>query len=98
MTNEPKFTPGPWNYKGSEIISTHEKRGRPVSVVDLFGAMGGEDSDADAHLIAAAPDLYEALEHLQSVQNGPPLIRFEADWQEAMAKTKAALAKARGET
>lgn len=44
-----------------------------------------------------ATDLYEALEHLQSAQNGPPLIRFEADWQEAMAKTKAALAKARGE-
>ena len=54
--------------------------------------------EANAHLIAAAPDLYEALydlqrQALQSTLNDPA---NEWGW-EALQKTRAALAKARGE-
>jgi len=40
--------------------------------------------------------LAEALELLHSVQNGAPLIKYEYEWNDAMAKTKAALAKLKG--
>ncbi len=59
-------TPGPWRYDADDcrIMSSAltDWEGKPASVVDLRGAMGGDDSDADAHLIAAAPELLEALE------------------------------------
>lgn len=51
---------------------------------------------ANGRLIAAAPDLLEALEALYSVQNGCPLPKYEKDWNEAMEATKAAISKARG--
>lgn len=35
--------------------------------------------------------LREALEDLRDVQNGPPLIRWEKEWNEAMEKTRQAL-------
>ncbi len=49
---------------------------------------------ADGHIHAA----YEALQLLMDEQNGPPLLRREAQWNTAMTKARAALAKARGET
>jgi len=43
--------------------------------------------------VGAAKKLAEALESLEAEQNGPPLLgRHELRWNEAMAKTKAALA------
>lgn len=54
--------------------------------------------EADAHLIAASPEMYEALEALVDLQNGPPLIREQVEWNSAMDRARAALAKARGET
>lgn len=35
--------------------------------------------------------LRKALEDLRDVQNGPPLIRWEKEWNEAMEKTRQAL-------
>lgn len=47
---------------------------------------------------ATVATLREALEDLHAEQNGPPLLgRHEASWREAMAKAKAAIAKAKGE-
>lgn len=96
---EPKFTPGPWNYKDTEIISTHEKRGRPVSVVDLFGAMGGEDSDADAYLMAAAPELYEALADAEFIMRKAGQIKgpMQDSFNRSASDARKALDKARGE-
>lgn len=51
----------------------------------------------DARLMEEAPNLLEALEDLVAVQNGPPLVRYETQWAEAMAKAEAAIAKAKGE-
>ena len=44
---------------------------------------------------AARDEDVEALHHLVSQQNGPPLIRFEKEWCTAMDKADARLAKHR---
>jgi len=90
MTN--KYTPGPWVYVGYdndtgpddgsfwEWWSVGDAQGETIAEVK-----SGED---DAHLIAAAPDLYEALEKA--------LLEWgsNTDWRGTARK---ALAKARGE-
>lgn len=65
-----KHTPGPWRYRDdrSDIVSCVSwyqepldgDDGLPTRIVDLVGAMGGDNTTADAKLIAAAPELLEA--------------------------------------
>lgn len=59
--NKPKFTPGPWRaglsiYK-SQAIVVADKGGQ---IADVF-AYEEEQAKANAALIAAAPEMYEAL-------------------------------------
>ena len=58
--SEAKFTPGPWTEKHIRT-DTHGIAWENIRGGDgcLFAEVCGE---ANAHLIAAAPDLYEALE------------------------------------
>ncbi len=98
MSN-PKWTPGPWSYVPAEELS-HDAPGFHV-VVALGGIIGGEADDpvwviedatniageANAHLIAAAPDLYAALEAVVAIADRRT-VEFDA--------ARAALAKARG--
>ena len=93
---ERKWTPGPW-----VVVADDVKEGSPEEGAFVpFGGCGccgspwmtadGDKGRAEARLIAAAPDLYEALcEALVYVpeHHGP-----------IMHKINAALAKARGET
>lgn len=114
MTNE-KFTPGPWRYEqGSRnpwapcIVSAHRTEyGEETMVVNLQGAMGGDDVNADARLIAAAPALFEALARLRtigariSVHKHAGLTVTNEDWSEmheALNTARAALSAARGES
>ena len=55
--NKPKFTPGPWRCGANNL-------GQLISV--LHGPEGVYLSSADAHLIAAAPEMYELLSFLES--------------------------------
>jgi hypothetical protein len=93
--NKTKFTPGPWKIgtpppNGEQTIGTEQ--GLMVAV-STTGA--GIQTKANAHLIAAAPDLYEALEDLSINDFG------SNGWTNSMEriaiKARAALAKARGE-
>ena len=81
-----KFTPGPW------LFSSY-KSGTSVIVIDgkEFGVatVNYPNRDANAHLIAAAPDLYEALDNLENDDGSIP--------DHAWKLVQAALAKARGE-
>lgn len=83
-----KHTEGPWEYRRdgqTDIVSLSAwlvppepgEPGTPITVVDLLGAMGGENTEADAQLIAAAPDLLAACrEALAEVSDiSPQLIR-----------------------
>lgn len=93
--NETKFTPGPWlfsSYKSGNSVIVIDGKEFDVATVNY------PNRDANAHLIAAAPELYEALEGLladiteyQEINN---LGGQNNHWQ---VKAKAALAKARGE-
>jgi len=64
-----KHTPGPWAYRDSKIVAINVRPewadeddvDERVCVVDLYGAMGGEDTAADARLIAEAPAMEDML-------------------------------------
>lgn len=58
---EPKFTPGPWRRDG-RAIEARAFDGSWRYICDKVRGGSPESSDANAHLIAAAPDLYAAGE------------------------------------
>jgi hypothetical protein len=77
---EVKWTPGPWEVDGSKVC--YDLDGTKDNICNTVW------QEANAHLIAAAPDLYEALAEIMDwVVNDHP----------ASVKARAALAKARGE-
>ena len=92
--SEVKFTPGPWKVikvsgSGNCAFDIYTDNYDVVSS-SLMQVIRKEE---DAHLIAAAPDLYAACEEfVRKVDAG------EARSTRSYAAMKAALAKARGET
>jgi len=93
------WTPGPWEVIGRSIFQKDEVGGRGV----LHGAsVKGKDEDeieANIRLIAAAPELLEALESFVSAKN-------KCGWEEGQCDlwlgsiwhaAKDAIAKAKGE-
>lgn len=95
-----EFTPGPWrqgdvvelllNRKCREIISDNGNIGLVYGVTD-------QENIANANLIAAAPELYEALDTLSLVVGLTPIAGNKAALQEAVDVARAAIKKARGE-
>lgn len=99
------YTPGPW------VADTDENLGhvRPVeaprnciALVDPYDKCGDMLAriEADARLIAAAPDMLEALKSLcdfygEFVRNGGRGMSF-AEWQELTQAGRAAIQKAEG--
>lgn len=94
-----KHTPGPWKKSGANTIHG------PGVIVAFVGTadeevrvFSGERQNADAHLIAAAPDMLEALlsispmlpRSVTTATHGDPL------WTEAIQKVESAIKKARG--
>lgn len=100
---ETKFTPGPWkvepvNYDGDGGTLV---RFNGVCIANVWGVLEyrqvDEESSANAHLIAAAPELYEAMEDLLTVLADRKYKGFEARLESHSRIARAALAKARGE-
>jgi hypothetical protein len=100
--NETKFTPGPWHkVEGTNEVTALEGL-KYICVASLFVPVGSTSEDLDsrrevmhanAHLIAAAPDLYAALDEILEAL-------FYDDAEGIEGKIKAAydaLAQARGE-
>jgi len=106
--SEIKFTPGPW------LFSSY-KSGTSVIVIDGkefdVATVSYPNRDANAHLIAAAPELYEALKAVLEIETeeGAPSapshtssgksgsIAWSVKAREVYSNAHAALAKARGE-
>ena len=80
---EPKFTPGPWYVDGTFVTNDED--------LDIC-SMGDIAWEANAHLIAAAPELYGVLEYVRDIL-GP-----HDGWADDSTRMiDAALKKARGE-
>lgn len=93
MSNETKWTPGPWLNVGGWVDSEDDSHGSIICSLSAVDRKPDYISDANAHLIAAAPDLYEALDQaVTSMQDsGYPNTHL------AVIAARKALAKARGE-
>lgn len=103
MTSEPKHTPGPWfvgalppaawryicDSTGSTVAAVAEWDSEDGELIQEFGA----EAKANAYLIAAAPELLEALERLvEGVQISEDVtgiaVAYLIDARNAIAKAK----------
>lgn len=99
---KPKHTPGPWviengyDGEGQCIVSTDTEYGDCVCITKSLD-QDFEGNEANARLIAAAPEMLEALETLsrQLVRLGTGV---QAHLQDELKRAQAALSKARGES
>ena len=97
-------TPGSWRYDKERcgIFAGESKEdedglevGNEVRIVDLYGAMGGEDTDADARLIASAPDLLGGCQAALAYLADPASV-FPENREAATQIIRAAIDKAEG--
>ena len=98
MTDQPKWTPGPWAVERNkrtwgwvDVVGPSLGVGGPTQATDLTLA-DEVKRIAEAHLIAAAPDLYAALDGMLGLLDAGSLYEPQA------YAARTALAKARGET
>lgn len=87
MTNT-KHTQGPWFHYGKDLIGAKDA-GAPICRL----MTANQETEANAKLITAAPDL---LETLKMVQEKLPRIDYQSRF-EVMEDIRAAIAKASGE-
>ena len=87
-----KHTPGPWDWRGQMLWEklADDVRGDVVGEAHIA-------NDYDRCLIAAAPDLLEALEDMLAQADFAAEVRGgEGHMKYAMRKARAAIAKAKG--
>ncbi|PTL88833.1 hypothetical protein C6W88_15745 [Halomonas litopenaei] len=109
--SETKFTPGPWtvHHRMRDCVTFEGKFGTENLFLENREGYYACQSEHDAHLIAAAPELYEALEvfgRLADQLDGDNEVQRTPDDEWAKfrllasdyRKARAALAKARGES
>jgi hypothetical protein len=99
MTDQPKWTPGPWAVERNkrtwgwvDVVGPSLGVGGPTQATDLTLA-DEVKRIAEAHLIAAAPDLYAELVSLMAAY-----AECNGEDHPAYGRAEYALAKARGET
>lgn len=95
-----RFIAGPWVAVGSTVYSEREGEPCPVCTTDGFVERFKSDEipcEQLALLIAAAPELLEALEHMVAVSNWATTIQSEEQYDAMIANAEAAIRKAKGE-
>lgn len=100
-----KHTPGPWKAEGWKGIVVNDSNGHTLALAPGC-SYSIEEMAANARLIAAAPDLLEALQNVIASTALPSAWSddiSEAQWQrqrldECRDFARAAIAKATGET
>lgn len=91
--NKTKFTPGPWQWVGiGDEIYVETEHTKYIASLKKYGYLSEETQEANAHLIAAAPDMYAVLELL--IETEHQRHGYHPAW---LDNARAALAKARGE-
>ena len=94
--SKPKFTPGPWStgfVDGTKIVRESDRSQIAQVAGDYSDPTIWPIMEANAHLIAAAPDLYAALELARERMGGA-----SPGMKAMIAQTDTALSKARGES
>lgn len=91
---KPKHTPGPWrieteNETGIPTISIRDGLNQQIATVNPYRLAW---RDADARLIAAAPEMLEALERVAVMLSA----HNDSDYQFMLSLIKPAIAKAKG--
>jgi hypothetical protein len=95
-----KHTPGPWTVAEYEdeayIVDRDGHSAQGITSVRLSGAgMNYSEALANAHLVAASPDLLEALEELSDLMQGVIDGDYKPDCL-TLQPARAAIAKAEG--
>jgi hypothetical protein len=84
--SETKFTPGPWEKKFNYLrVQAVAEPKVAICYTDTFGTSG--QGVGNANLIAAAPEMFEALENL---------VELFSDESPAFIQAQDAIAKAKG--
>lgn len=103
--NNSQHTPGPWALEQEEVWAiTGPDQGRLATLnwlKGVFPRQGRRNADevrGNAHLIAAAPELLEALEEMFDLFCGDGCMRenWDAHFVNAKSQARAAIAKAKG--
>lgn len=96
MATETKFTPGPWNVVERYGYLSVQQALTPILRLSPVGDY--EQTEANAYLTAAAPDLYAALdEALAALYGAISVCGAIGNLTHARDLAQSALAKARGE-
>tara|TARA_R110000772_G_scaffold209058_1_gene319593 strand:+ start:688 stop:975 length:288 start_codon:yes stop_codon:yes gene_type:complete len=92
-----KFTKGEWSVLGEVVIA--EKGHKTIKpLCSLNGRMSPEEDGANAHLIAAAPDMYALLlKFLPMDEDGNGPFEYNDGSEHYGKEVETLLAKARGE-
>ena len=89
-------TPGPWTVGWTGTVGAPHNLGRPcVNTGGCADWVGPEGAEADARLIAAAPDLLAACEAMAHAANLVYIERIDA-MNDAAGLARAAIARATG--
>lgn len=95
MERQPRstFTPGPWAVEidrgGASTLVSYDTGPESGAICKLYGS--GEEKQANARLIAAAPELLEACKHTLT-----SLVDLHPKMRASISKLVAAIAKAEG--
>ena len=90
---EYKHTPGPWRIEEGKYYACI--RTDAGVIADMRTVGNTVPNIGNTHLIAAAPDLLEALQRLVEIEDGPGMAVI--GWSEALEAARDAIAKATGE-
>jgi len=95
-----KHTPGPWHFRvdpihqGQYFIRVQSYGFAPLATVRGDKRSTLKDSEANARLIAAAPDLLEALKMAVSALERSDYIQMDGDSFDVVDEARAVIAKA----
>lgn len=91
--SERKWTPGPWKFDGETEVCMEDDVCAWICNVNFDGTSEVQ-ADADAHLISAAPGLFELADLVNRSFSGGRTMTFTED---DVARFADVIAKARGE-
>lgn len=104
MKHTPGFTPGPWTmdgyYNSLRVHRAGEKpgyTGRQIAEACHFAGFPLAEAQANACLIAAAPELLEQCQRLLNIVEADAHLKLRETYGFCISESKAAIAKAKGE-